>query len=306
MNISENKLPNQAVQNAAPSRVLLADGAWGTELMKLGLVQGSAPEEWNLSRPDFVRRIAANYLAAGSDIILTNTFGGNRFQLERHGLAGKLKEINKTGAALTREACGGKALTAGDIGPSGKLYIMGEVSEADLFEAFAEQAGALKEGGAQWIVVETMTDAGEMEIAVRAAAAAGLPVVASMTYSPGPDGAYRTVMGHSPEAAVTAATAAGAAVIGANCGGGIDTYVELASILRRLTALPVWIKANAGLPELVEGKPVYRMNPETYASYVPSLLEAGVSIIGGCCGTSPEFIKKIRPLVDSWNSKIHS
>jgi 5-methyltetrahydrofolate--homocysteine methyltransferase len=269
--------------------------------MKLGLSPGSSTAEWNLTKPESVRRIAAQYLAAGSEIILTNTFGANRFQLERHGLTPKLKDINRIGAAITREVCGEKALTAGDIGPSGKLFIMGEVSEEELFEAFAEQAEALKEGGAQWLVVETMTDIGEMEIAVRAAAATGLPVVSSMTYERTPNG-YRTVMGHAPEDAVKAAVAAGAAVVGANCGSGIDTYVELAAVLRNITELPVWIKANAGLPELVDGKPCYRMTPDTYASHVPKLLEAGVTIIGGCCGTSPEFIKKLRPLVDEGNS----
>jgi 5-methyltetrahydrofolate--homocysteine methyltransferase len=284
------------------NKVLVADGAWGTELFKLGLAQGSPPEEWNLSRPGDVRAIAKNYLAAGSEIILTNTFGASRFQLERHGLAGRLAEINRTGASLTREACGGKAVTAGDIGPSGKLFIMGEVSEEALFEAFAEQAAALKDGGAQWLVVETMTDTGEMEVAVRAAAATGLPVVASMTYERNPAG-YRTVMGHSPQDAVKAAAAAGASLIGANCGGGIDTYVELARVLRKLTGLPLWIKANAGLPELVDGKPSYRMTSDAYAAYVPRLLEAGVDVIGGCCGTSPEFIGKLRPLVDEWTTK---
>ncbi len=281
-------------------KVLTADGAWGTELLKQGLQHGDAPEEWNLSRPAEVRRIAENYLAAGSQIILTNTFGGSRFQLERHGLAGKAGEINRVGASLTREACSGRAVVAGDIGPSGKLYIMGEISEEDLYAGFAEQAEALKEGGAEWIVVETMTDMGEMEIAVRAAASTGLPVVASMTYEKNPAG-YRTIMGHAPEDCVAAAEAAGAAVIGANCGSGVDTYVELASALRELTEKPLWIKANAGLPELVDGKTVYRMDSDTYASYITRLLEAGVNVVGGCCGTSPEFIRKIRPIIDRWN-----
>ena len=285
-------------------KILVADGAWGTELFKLGLTQGASPEEWNLSHFNEVRQIASNYLDAGSDIILTNTFGANRFQLERHGLAEKVREINKTGASLTREACKGKAITAGDIGPSGKLFIMGEVSEDELFDAFCEQAQSLKEGGAEWIVVETMTDIGEMEIAVRAAASTGLPVAACMTYEKtSGSGNYRTVMGHTPEDAVLAASSAGASVIGANCGGGIETYVELSSILVKLTECPVWIKANAGLPELISGKPEYRMTPDTYASFVKPILDAGVSIIGGCCGTSPEYIKKIRAVVDEYNTK---
>lgn len=272
--------------------MILADGAWGTEFLKRGLTQGNAAEEWNLLKPKEVQAIAREYLDAGSRIILTNTFGGSRFQLERHGLGSKVREINRIGASLTREVCEGSAITAGDIGPSGKLFIMGEVSEEELFEAFQEQADALKEGGAQWIVVETMTDIGEMEIAVKAAASTGLPVVASMTYERNPTG-YRTFMGHSPEDAVASALKAGAFCIGANCGSGVDTYVELASVLRSLTDRPVWIKANAGLPELVDGKPRYRMDPETYARYVPALVEAGVDFIGGCCGTSPAFIRKI-------------
>ncbi|MFQ3619790.1 MAG: homocysteine S-methyltransferase family protein [Spirochaetales bacterium] len=272
--------------------ILLADGAWGTELLKRGLVQGNPAEEWNLSHPKEVQAIAKEYLQAGSRIILTNTFQGTRFQLSRHGLGEKTRYINRIGASLTREVCEGKAITAGDIGPSGKLLLMGEVTEEELLEAFQEQAEALKEGGAQWIVVETMSDIGEMEIAVKAAVSTGLPVVASMTYEKNPSG-YRTFMGHTPEDAVEAALNAGAFCVGANCGSGIDTYVELASLLRSLTSNPVWIKANAGLPELVEGKPQYRMTAETYAQYVPALVEAGADIIGGCCGTSPEFIRKI-------------
>ncbi len=283
-------------------QVLLADGAWGTEFLKRGLKQGDPPEEWNLTKPDAVKAVAESYRDAGSLIILTNSFGGNRFQLERHGVNGKTREINRIAASLTREACGGKAITAGDIGPSGKLFIMGEVSEDDLFSAFEEQAAALKEGGAEWIVIETMIDMGEMEVAVRAAAKTGLPVVASMTYEKGQAG-YRTIMGHSPEDCVASAIAAGASVIGANCGSGVDTYVELASELRRITEVPVWIKGNAGLPELVDGKTVYRMTPDTYASYIPRLLEAGVNVLGGCCGTSPEFIRKIKIEVDRWNSR---
>jgi 5-methyltetrahydrofolate--homocysteine methyltransferase len=266
----------------------------------LGLTQGNCPEEWNISHPAVVRKIAENYLAAGSDIVMTNTFGANRFQLERYGLSGKIKEINKIGAALSREACGEKAICAASIGPSGKLFIMGEVSESELFEAFSEQAYALKDGGADWLVVETMTDIGEMEIAVRAATVTGLPVAASMTYELSPSG-YHTVMGHMPQDAAAAAVKAGASYIGANCGGGIDTYVELAFLLKKLTTLPLWIKANAGLPQLVDGKPVYRMTPDVYASYVEKILDTGVYAIGGCCGTDPDFIKKIRSIVDIWN-----
>ena len=283
-------------------KTLVADGAWGTQLFQLGLTQGDCPDEWNISHPVIVRKIAENYLSAGSDIVMTNTFGANRFQLERYGLGKKVKEINKIGAALSREACGEKAICAASMGPSGKLFIMGEVSQEELSEAFSEQAQALKDGGANWLVVETMTDIGEMEIAVRSAVATGLPVVASMTYEQTPSG-YHTVMGHTPEDAIAAAVKAGASYIGANCGSGIDTYTELAFILKKLTNLPLWIKANAGLPQLIDGRPVYRMSPEIYASFAAKILSAEIYVIGGCCGTNPDFIKMLRAVVDIWNIK---
>ncbi len=286
------------------AKVLLADGAWGTEFMKCGLAQGDSPEAWNLEKPDLVRRVALGYAMAGSDIILTNSFGATRFQLERHGLADRTSEINRRAAELSlsaaREAAAGgrSVVVAGDMGPSGKLFIMGEVEEGELYDAFAEQAEALKSGGASWLVVETMIDRSEMEVAVRAAAATGLPVVASMTYQAVGDG-FRTVMGDTPEACVESALAAGASVVGANCGTGIDAYVPLAVRLRSLTSAPLWIKANAGLPEIVDGRTVYRMAPQDYCSHVPALLDAGVNVVGGCCGTSPEFIALVRKTLEA-------
>lgn len=287
-----------------PSRSpLLADGAWGTEFMKRGLEQGQSPEAWTLNRPDAVVEVARAYAAAGSDLILTNSFGASRLQLERHGLAARAAELNREAARLSkiaageeRERSGRFVAVVGDVGPSGKLLIMGEVEEAELFDAFAEQATALKEGGADWLLVETMIDKGEMEVAVRACAESGLPVVASMTYEKTAVG-YRTVMGDAPETCVEAALAAGASVVGANCGAGIDAYVGLASVLRAATDAPLWIKANAGLPEIRDGRTVYRMGADEYCSYIPALLAAGVNIIGGCCGTSPAFIAKARGLV---------
>jgi 5-methyltetrahydrofolate--homocysteine methyltransferase len=177
---------------------------------------------------------------------------------------------------------------------------MGEVSEAELYDAFAAQADALKEGGAQWLAIETMTDAAEMEVAVKAAAATGLPVIASMTYE-FKNGEYRTVMGNRPEEAAELAESAGASAVGANCGYGIDAYIDLVPVLKKCTALPVYIKANAGIPELKNGILSYPMDSAAFASYAPKLLEAGVTIIGGCCGTSPEYIAKLKPLVDAAN-----
>jgi 5-methyltetrahydrofolate--homocysteine methyltransferase len=274
-------------------RVLIADGAWGTEFFKRGVMQGVPPDEWNLSHPDIVKEITLEYLRAGAEVILTNTFGANRIRLEAHGLAAKVREINVEGARLAREVTGGKAVVAGDIGPSGKLLALGEVDEHELRESFLEQAAALREGGVDWIVVESMIDIEEMAIAVKASReAAGVPIVASMTYNKTPKG-FRTMMGNTPETCVQRTEAEGASMIGANCGTGIEDYVPLAPVLRGLTALPVWIKANAGVPQIVGGKVVYPLSAAQFASYVPHLVKAGVNAIGGCCGTDPDFIRWI-------------
>jgi 5-methyltetrahydrofolate--homocysteine methyltransferase len=273
--------------------VLLADGAWGTEFFKRGLMQGSPPDEWNLTHPEIVREITRDYLDAGASVILTNTFGANRFRLEAHGLSGKVREINIRAAELAREVVGQRVVVAGDIGPSGRIMALGEVTSEDLAAAFTEQARALRDGGVDWIVVESMADADEMEIAVRAASdAAGVPIVASMTYNRTPRG-YRTMMGNSPETCVRKAESAGASLIGANCGTGIEDYVPLAPVLRGLTSQPLWMKANAGVPQLVGGRVTYPLTPEQYASFVPALIEAGVDVIGGCCGTDPRFIREV-------------
>jgi 5-methyltetrahydrofolate--homocysteine methyltransferase len=270
--------------------------------MKRGLVQGEAPEAWNLDRSAEVLAVARSYAAAGSDIILTNSFGGSRLQLERHGLDGKTAEINRRAAQLSvkaaREASvgGRRVIVAGDMGPCGKLFNMGEVDEKKLSSCFSEQARALKAGGADWLLVETMIDRKEMEVAVRAASATGLPVVASMTYERMPGG-YRTVMGDRPEDCIASALDAGAAIIGANCGSGIDAYVELARVLRALTNKPIWIKANAGLPEIADGRTVYRMQATAWCAHIPALAEAGANVIGGCCGTDPAFIARARAIL---------
>ena len=278
-------------------RVLVADGAWGTEFFKRGLMQGNPPDEWNVSHPQIVKEITAEYLEAGAEVILTNTFGASRLRLDLHGLADKARQINLAGARLAREVVGGRALVAGDIGPSGKMLVLGEVQPEELFDAFAEQAAALREGGVDWIVVESMTDAEEMALAVRAARIhAGCPIVASMTYNRTPKG-YRTMMGNTSAQCVEKAEAEGASVIGANCGSGIEDYVPLAPVLRALTHLPVWVKANAGVPQILGGKVVYPLTASQFASFIPALIKAGVDAVGGCCGTDPAFIREVKKIV---------
>jgi len=271
--------------------VLVADGAWGTEFFKRGLMQGSPPDEWNLTHPEMVREVTREYVEAGADIVLTNTFGANRFRLEPHGLSRQVREVNAAAVAIAHEVTAGRAVVAGDIGPSAKFLAMGEVTIEELYDVFAEQARAL--AGVDWIVVESMTDMEEMAVAVRAAVeTARVPVVASVTYNRTPKG-YRTMMGNTPEACVKRAEEAGASLIGANCGSGIEDYVPLAPLLRGMTALPLWVKANAGIPQIVGGKVTYPLTAQEYASFVPALLSAGVDVIGGCCGTDPGFIREI-------------
>jgi 5-methyltetrahydrofolate--homocysteine methyltransferase len=278
-------------------RILLLDGAWGTEFFERGLMPGSPPDEWNLTHPEIVQEITRDYLSAGARVILTNTFGANRFRLEPHGLSDRAPEINRKAALLAREVTDDKALLAGDIGPTARFLPLGEVTAEELRRVFSEQAAALAAGGVDLIVVESMTDAEEMAIAVSAASQeTGLPVVASMTYNRTPHG-YRTMMGNPPELCVQKAEHAGAAVIGANCGSGIEDYVPLAPVLRGLTSLPLWVKANAGIPQIVGGKVTYPLSAPQYASFVPALLGVGVSLIGGCCGTNPSFIREMGKVI---------
>jgi 5-methyltetrahydrofolate--homocysteine methyltransferase len=275
-----------------PAReVLLSDGAWGTELQRLGLPLGSPPDEWNLSEPERVASVARAYVEAGASIVETNTFGSSRINLARHGLADRAEEISRRGAELTAREASGRALTAGSIGPCGRLLASGEVGEQELFDAFAEQARGLAAGGADWIVVESMIDVAEMRIALRAAREASrLPVAASMTYDPAPGGC-RTMMGNSVAECVRAAEDAGAAIVGSNCGHGIDSFAALVREIKASTRLPIWVYANAGLPRVVAGKAIYDMPAEAYADAAMGLVEAGASIVGGCCGTTPQFIR---------------
>lgn len=279
--------------NDYTGKVTVADGAWGTELDKLGCPPGYCREEWNVSKPELVEKVAASYVAAGAQIILTNTFQGNRFALERHGHGDKVEAFNKAGAQISKRAAGRKARVFGSIGPSGKMVLTGEVDEAALFEAFQEQATALAAGGADGLVIETMSELVEGVAAVKAAKSTGLLVVGCMTYDSGPD-KTNTMMGVTPEQAVEAYTEAGADMVGCNCGVGIENYVKVTARMRAVTDKPIWVKANAGLPEIDGSKVVYSMTPEEFAEKVQELITAGANVVGGCCGTSPEFIRAIR------------
>ena len=276
---------------------VLTDGAWGTEIQSRGLAAGETPDFWNLSHPDRVEQVARAYVEAGSQVVLTNTFRANRIALAKHPDVERISEVNRAGVEISRRAAGDGARVFASIGPCGKLLITGEVDEAALHAAFAEQAQALAAGGADAIVVETMSDLAEAGIAVEAAKATGLPVVACMVFDSGKN-RDRTMMGVTPTQAAEELTRIGADAIGANCGTGVEDYIPICASLVAATPLPVWIKPNAGLPELENGEVVYRTTPAEFAANVPRLLEAGARFIGGCCGTSPEFIEAMRRELD--------
>jgi 5-methyltetrahydrofolate--homocysteine methyltransferase len=289
-------------------RLLVADGAWGTRLQERGLQAGECPELWNLTRPRDVQAVAEEYLAAGSDLILTNTFGGSPLMLRRHGLAERTEELNAAGARLSLEAvqaAGGWALVAASVGPTGELPApLGPVGEEELEEGFRRQVRAVLEAGVRIVCVETMIDLTEACCAVRGARRAArelgldVEVMATLTYGPTPGG-YRTAMGVDVPRTVEGLTRAGADVLGSNCGNGIEQMLPIAAAFRALTALPLLVQANAGLPVLEGGRAVFRQGPEDMARHVPALARAGASIIGGCCGTGPAHIAALRRAVDA-------
>ncbi|NLS93210.1 MAG: methionine synthase [Planctomycetaceae bacterium] len=280
---------------------VLTDGAWGTQMQARGLAVGACPDEWNLSNPQAVEEVAKAYVDAGSRVIITNTFGATSFCLARHGLADKVVQINRAGAEISKRAAGDRAKVFASMGPSGVMLMMGDVTPDQLRDAFAVQAQALAEGGADALVIETMSDPAEARIAVEAARTTGLPVVACMVFDSGKDH-DRTMMGTTPEEAARTLEEAGADCIGSNCGKGIEGFLPICRRLREATDRPLWIKANAGLPKVVAGETVYTQTPDGFASHVPGLLEAGASFVGGCCGTTPEFIRAVGTVLKGGSS----
>jgi 5-methyltetrahydrofolate--homocysteine methyltransferase len=281
--------------------VLVGDGAWGTLLMSRGLGPGQPPESVNLKRPEVLEEIAGLYLEAGADLITTNTFGGSPACLGRYGLADSTEAINRVAVEAARRAAAGRAYVSGSVGPSGQLLEpYGDAPAANIAASFERQILALAEAGADLVCIETMTDLTEATLAVRAARAVAphLPVMATMTFEATRRGFY-TVMGTSIERAVDGLAEAGADIVGSNCGNGSAVMVEIAHQFRALTARPVAIQPNAGVPEARSGEIVYPEEPGTMAENAAALRRAGVAIIGGCCGTTPAHIRAIREAVRS-------
>jgi 5-methyltetrahydrofolate--homocysteine methyltransferase len=271
---------------------LITDGAWGTELQKRGLAPGESPDPWNLEHPERVEAVAEAYCEAGSRVILTNTFRANAVSLPD----AYVRAINRAGVEISRRASRGRARVAASMGPSGKLLASGDITAEALSEAFTVQARALAEAGPDVLLLETMSDPEEARIALRAALETGLPVIVSFVFDAGRS-RDRTMTGATPERVAEAMKSEGADAIGANCGLGVDGFAAVCRRLAAASGLPVWIKPNAGLPAVENGAIAYPASPEQFAARVPEWIVAGASFMGGCCGSSPAFIKAMRACV---------
>ncbi len=289
------------LERLANGEVLVADGAIGTMLMERGLEPGQPPESFNLTHPDVLEGVAREYLESGADIIQTNTFGASRLKLQACGLSDRVLELNRNAVLAVRRAVGDSAYIYGSCGPTGQfLEPYGEISVDEMYAAFKEQISALFGAGVDVICIETMSDLNEATCAIRAAKdSAQAPVMATMTFDHTPKGFY-TIMGVTIKEAVKGLADAGTDVIGSNCGNGIDRMVAIAREFRQYTRLPMAIQANAGIPELVGDRAVYPETPDFMAERAGELLSLGVSVIGGCCGTTPAHIRALRTAVDSF------
>jgi 5-methyltetrahydrofolate--homocysteine methyltransferase len=279
--------------------VTVTDGAWGTQLQKQSLPAGACPDLWNLENPAAVEAVAREYVQAGSQIILTNTFRSNRFALEHWQLGDQAAKLAEVGAAISRKVAGNSARVFGSMAPTGKIVMMGDTPKEDIYAAFAEQAKALARGGVDAILCETFTELEEALLAARAAREnTALPVLVSLTFDSGPDRAA-TMMGNSPADLAKAARELGLSAVGANCGAGPDNLVKVARLFRQATDLPILVKPNAGLPVIRDGQTVFPLAPAQFAAFVPELVAAGANFIGGCCGTTPDHIRAVQAAVKS-------
>jgi 5-methyltetrahydrofolate--homocysteine methyltransferase len=295
---------NNFLEQLKWGKILVSDGAMGTELQKRGMPVGVCPEEFNVTHPEIVQAIYKDYYDAGADLVETNTFGANRPRLTLHGFENRVREFCMKSVGLARAVCPVGKFVAGSMGPTGDLIDpLGPRTVQEAYDIFSEQAEALAEGGVDVLFVETMMAAEEAEIAVRAAKEkTGLPVVATMTFELGKAG-LRTMWGVDVKTAVNRLTDAGADIIGSNCGRGFDEMIAIVRAMRPLTTKPIIAQSNAGIPDWVEGISVYKETPEIIEPKARELLSLGVNILGGCCGTGPAHIRKMRHLVDMMQHK---
>jgi len=281
--------------------ILVADGAMGTMLMERGLKPGEPPESFNLTRLDVIEEIARLYLDAGADIIQTNTFGASPLKLSLYSLEDKTEEINRNAVLAVKEVVGDHAYISASCGPSGRLLKpYGDTEPEAVYNSFERQIDALISAGVDIICIETTVDLTEATLVIKAAktASPATPVMATMTFDPTPRGFY-TVMGVTIEDAAKGLEEAGADIVGSNCGNGIENMVRIAREFREYSSLPLIIQSNAGIPEIRGNTTVYPEAPEFMAEKAKELVLSGVSIIGGCCGTTPDHIRAIRKMVES-------
>ncbi|MBN2041869.1 MAG: homocysteine S-methyltransferase family protein [Spirochaetes bacterium] len=275
------------------NKILISDGAWGTQLHQLGLKGGECPELWNITHRKEVLTVAKGYVDAGADMILTNSFGASPAKLSHWNLNDRAFEINEAAANISREAAGDECLVLGSIGPTGVILMMGKASKEDLYNSFSIQAEALAKGGADAICVETMADIEEATLAIKAAKEkTDCEIICTFTFEKISSGAYKTMMGVSPEGMVSAVKDAGADIIGTNCGNGIEGMIDIVRAIRKIDKeTPVLVHANAGKPVFRNGVTTFPETPDVMAGKAPALIEAGANIIGGCCGTTPDHIR---------------
>jgi len=294
---------NNTFLSALAERVLVCDGAMGTMLQAAGMPVGHCSEEWNISHPDAIRNIHQAYIDAGADIIETNSFGGTRSRLEAHGYGDSFNKANQLAAQIAKSTCPKGKWVGGSVGPCGEfLQPMGTKTYDEIKDVFKEQIVALISGGVDLIIVETMSDLQEGKAAIEAARSIdpAMPILATMTFENKPTG-FHTMMGVQLKDMIAGYTEAGADVVGANCGSGMEDMIRIVQLLRNETKLPILAQANAGMPETDDGKITYKETAEDRYNSVNEILNQGINIVGGCCGTNPEHIKATARAVKEFN-----
>jgi 5-methyltetrahydrofolate--homocysteine methyltransferase len=286
---------NEAIFDAIQKGVFILDGGFGTELIARGFPQGACPETWNVERPEVVQEIHTNYFNAGSDAVLTNSFGGSKIKLDDYAVGEKCYDLNKAAATIANEVKPEGKFVGGSMGPTGKfLKPTGEYEEAQFVEAYAEQAKGLSDGGVDFLLIETQYDLKEALCALHGSRnVSDKPIFVTMTFNLGPKGFF-TIMGNSPAQFVQEMEKEGVPVVGTNCTLDSGQMVDLIKIMREVTSLPIIAQANAGKPEVSgEGEVSYAQGLEDYLQYMPKMAENGANIIGGCCGTNPDYIQRM-------------